>query len=133
MAAASYDLAITNGLCVTASDVAPLDIAVKDGKIAVLAPSGSLVGKGEREIDAEGGYIMASSLWLPRVLCSTINIPPSQAASIATFISKSHLCLEEGSQPTRMRQVPGRQSPEETRPLSRLHRFRKGHLLHLLL
>jgi dihydropyrimidinase len=57
-----YDLVITNGLCITASDIAPLDIAVKDGKIAVLSASGSLKGKGKREIDAEGGYVMACSL-----------------------------------------------------------------------
>lgn len=54
----TYDLVITNGLCVTASDVAPVDIAVKDGKIALLAPSGTLAGKGQREVDAEGGYVM---------------------------------------------------------------------------
>ncbi|KIW03785.1 dihydropyrimidinase [Verruconis gallopava] len=53
-----FDLVVTNGVCVTASDIAPLDIAIKDGKIALLAPSGSLAGTGAREIDAEGGYVM---------------------------------------------------------------------------
>lgn len=54
-----YDLVITNGVCVTAADVAPLDIAIKDEKIVFLAPSGSL-GKTstKRLIDAEGGYVM---------------------------------------------------------------------------
>jgi N-acyl-D-aspartate/D-glutamate deacylase len=61
MGTSLYDLVITNGLCVTASDVASLDIAVSDGKIALLAPSGSLEGKGAREIDAEGGYVMVST------------------------------------------------------------------------
>ena len=61
MDTATYDLVITNGICVTASDIAPLDIAVQEGKIALLAASGSLAGKGKRNIDAEGGYVMASS------------------------------------------------------------------------
>lgn len=58
MTSEPYDLVIINGTCVTASDIAPQDIAVKDGKIAQLAPSGSLKGQGAREIDAEGGYVM---------------------------------------------------------------------------
>jgi dihydropyrimidinase len=60
MTAPSYDLVITNGICVTASDIAPQDIAVKNGKVALLATSGSLKGQGAREIDAEGGYVMVS-------------------------------------------------------------------------
>ena len=55
-----YDLVITNGICVTASDVAPLDIAIHGEKIALLAPSGSLEKQGTRVIDAEGGFIMVS-------------------------------------------------------------------------
>jgi predicted amidohydrolase len=55
-----YDLVITNGICVTASDVAPLDIAIQGEKIALLAPSGSLAKQGTRVIDAEGGFIMVS-------------------------------------------------------------------------
>lgn len=54
-----YDLVITNGICVTAADVAPLDIAVQDGKIVLLAPSGSLgQAKAAKIIDAEGGHVM---------------------------------------------------------------------------
>ena len=80
MDAALYDLVVTNGLCVTASDVASLDIAVNDGKIALLSPSGSLKGKGKREIDAEGSYVMASLIQILLDKCITIDIIPSLAA-----------------------------------------------------
>ena len=54
-----YDLVITNGICVTSSDVAAYDVAIKDEKIALLAPSGSLKDAStKRLIDAEGGYVM---------------------------------------------------------------------------
>ena len=58
----NFDLLIVNGLVVTASDVAKYDIAIKDEKIALLAPPGVL-GKEctERIIDAEGGYVMVST------------------------------------------------------------------------
>ncbi len=59
----SYDLIITNGVCATASDVAPLDVAIKGERIVLLAPSGSLASaKAARIIDAEGGYVMVCSL-----------------------------------------------------------------------
>ncbi|KAI2468218.1 D-hydantoinase [Annulohypoxylon bovei var. microspora] len=59
----TYDLVITNGICVTASDIAALDIAIKDEKITLLAPSGSLAGTSAiRVIDAEGGYIMPGGI-----------------------------------------------------------------------
>lgn len=55
----SYDLLVINGLVVTASDVGPYDIAIKDEKIALLAPRGSLAEiAAKRVIDAEGGYVM---------------------------------------------------------------------------
>ena len=55
----SFDLLIVNGLVVTASDTANYDIAVKDGKIALLTPPGMLShDKATRVIDAEGGYVM---------------------------------------------------------------------------
>ncbi|KAL6234538.1 hypothetical protein BDW75DRAFT_162776 [Aspergillus navahoensis] len=57
-----YDLVITNGVCVTASDVAPLDIAIQGEKIALLAPSGSLAEEATRVIDAEGGFIMPGGI-----------------------------------------------------------------------
>ncbi|KAL2870042.1 uncharacterized protein BJX67DRAFT_378592 [Aspergillus lucknowensis] len=57
-----YDLVITNGLCVTASDVAPLDIAIQGEKIALLASSGSLSNQGKRVIDADGGYVMPGGI-----------------------------------------------------------------------
>lgn len=53
-----FDLLITNGVVVTASDEALLDIAIKDGKIAVLAPSGLVpVASCHRVIDAKHGYV----------------------------------------------------------------------------
>lgn len=56
-----YDLVITNGVCVTASDIAALDLAIKDEKIILQAPSGSLAqANAKRVIDAEGGYVMVS-------------------------------------------------------------------------
>ncbi|KAH8895531.1 D-hydantoinase [Thozetella sp. PMI_491] len=55
---AQYDLVITNGVCVTATDVAPLDVGIKDGKVALLAPSGTLASASATKlIDAEGGYV----------------------------------------------------------------------------
>lgn len=66
-----YDLVITGGVCVTAADIAPLDIAVKDEKIVLLAPSGSLASaKSAMFIDAEGGYVMVSRL--PRYTLASI-------------------------------------------------------------
>ncbi|KAK6086312.1 dihydropyrimidinase [Seiridium cupressi] len=60
---ATYDLVITNGVCVTATDVAAYDIAIKDEKIALLAPSGSLQdAKTHKLMDAEGGYVMPGGI-----------------------------------------------------------------------
>ncbi|KFA65783.1 hypothetical protein S40285_06126 [Stachybotrys chlorohalonatus IBT 40285] len=54
-----YDLVITNGVCVTASDIGAWDLAIKDEKIVLQAPSGSLQHvRAKRVIDAEGGYVM---------------------------------------------------------------------------
>ena len=56
---ASFDLLILNGLVVTASDIGHYDIAIKDEKIALLSPRGSLAdAQAEKVIDAEGGYVM---------------------------------------------------------------------------
>lgn len=55
----SFDLLVINGLVVTASDTANYDIAIKDGKIALLAPPGVLAtSSAKKVIDAEGGYVM---------------------------------------------------------------------------
>lgn len=63
-----FDLVVTNGVCVTAADVAPLDIGIKGGKIVLLGPSGSLSkAKASKLIDAEGGYVMVSWAALPLV------------------------------------------------------------------
>jgi dihydropyrimidinase len=54
-----YDILVVNGLVVTASDTAYYDIAIKDEKIALLAPQGSLSKENAAKvIDAEGGYVM---------------------------------------------------------------------------
>ena len=59
-----FDLLVVNGLVVTASDTANYDIAIKDGKIALLAPPGVLSkDHAKRVIDAEGGYVMVNSLY----------------------------------------------------------------------
>lgn len=59
-----YDLVITGGVCVTATDIAPLDIAIKNEKIILLAPSGSLrEAITARLIDAEGGFVMVSQIY----------------------------------------------------------------------
>ncbi|ETN42713.1 dihydropyrimidinase [Cyphellophora europaea CBS 101466] len=53
-----FDLIITNGLLATASDIAPLDVAIKAGKISLLAPHGVLdTSKAAKVIDAEGAYV----------------------------------------------------------------------------
>ncbi|KAH6652016.1 dihydropyrimidinase [Truncatella angustata] len=58
-----YDLVITNGVCVTATDIAPYDIAIKDEKIVLLSPSGFLKGaRTTRLIDADGGYVMPGGI-----------------------------------------------------------------------
>ncbi|KAI1374457.1 hypothetical protein F4677DRAFT_455456 [Hypoxylon crocopeplum] len=58
-----YDLIITNGVCVTATDIAAFDVAVKGEKIVLLAPSGSLSNAtAKRIIDAEGGYVMPGGI-----------------------------------------------------------------------
>ena len=59
----SFDLLVINGLIVTASDTANYDIAIKDGKIALLAPPGILPrDKATQVIDAEGGYVMPGGI-----------------------------------------------------------------------
>jgi dihydropyrimidinase len=54
----SFDLIIKNGLVATAADVGKYDIGVKDGKIAILAPSLDPVqSPGAKVIDAQGGFV----------------------------------------------------------------------------
>lgn len=58
----SFDLLVINGLVVTASDIANYDIAVKDGKIVLLAPPGVLSkDRAGQVIDAEGGFVMVNT------------------------------------------------------------------------
>ena len=59
----SYDVLVVNGLVVTASDIGHYDIAIKDEKIALLAPTGSFSEThAKRVIDAEGGYVMVGMI-----------------------------------------------------------------------
>lgn len=54
----SFDLIIKNGLVATAADVGKYDIGVKDGKIAILAPSlDPAQSPGAKVIDAQGGFV----------------------------------------------------------------------------
>jgi dihydropyrimidinase len=54
-----YDLLVLNGTVVTAADVGDYDIAIKNGKIALLAPKGALAGlSAQKTIDADGGFVM---------------------------------------------------------------------------
>ena len=54
----SFDLIIKNGIIVTAADVGKYNIGVKDGKIAILAPSiKSEDSPNARVIDAEGAFV----------------------------------------------------------------------------
>ena len=54
----SLDLIIKNGMVATAADVGKYDIGVKNGKIAVLAPSISPKDSpNARVIDAGGAYV----------------------------------------------------------------------------
>ncbi|CAI6096253.1 unnamed protein product [Clonostachys chloroleuca] len=58
-----YDLVITNGVCVTGGDVGAWDLAIKDEKIVLQAPTGSLArASAGRIIDAEGGYVMPGGI-----------------------------------------------------------------------
>jgi hypothetical protein len=55
------DTIILNGTVVTAADIGRYDIGTKDGKIAILAPAGSLAdppSPATRIIDAQGAYVM---------------------------------------------------------------------------
>lgn len=57
----AYDCLIVNGIVVTASDTGRYDIAIKDGKIALLTSTGLLEHTAsKRVIDAEGAYVMVS-------------------------------------------------------------------------
>lgn len=55
----AFDCVVLDGLVITASDVGRYDIAIKDGKIALLAPARSLATvKANKVIDAQGAYVM---------------------------------------------------------------------------
>jgi dihydropyrimidinase len=59
----SFDLIIKNGVVATAADVGKYDIGVKNGKIAVLAPSiRTEDSPNAKVIDAEGGFVTVSGL-----------------------------------------------------------------------
>ena len=53
-----FDCVILNGTVVTATDIGSYDIGIRDGKIQVLATSGSLNEfRAGRVIDAKGAYV----------------------------------------------------------------------------
>lgn len=113
---ADYDLVITNGVCVTATDVAAYDIGIKDEKIVLLAASGSLKEATTKKlIDADGGYVMvcSSATTQKPAVTKTRNSPE---ASIATYICKSRLCSARGLRRTAMRQAHVLPSQVATRP-----------------
>jgi dihydropyrimidinase len=60
---AEFDLLVLNGLVVTHDKTGELDIAVKDGKIAKVVPSGALGRvKAKKTIDAQRGMVMVSAI-----------------------------------------------------------------------
>jgi dihydropyrimidinase len=55
---AEYDLLIINGIVVTDTDVSENAVAIRDGRIAELIPTGEARRvKAERTIDARGAYV----------------------------------------------------------------------------
>lgn len=61
MVTSSYDCLVLDGTVVTAADIGRYDIAIKDGKIALLAPALALKNApAKRVINAEGAYVMVS-------------------------------------------------------------------------
>ncbi|KAF2710738.1 D-hydantoinase [Pleomassaria siparia CBS 279.74] len=57
--ATTYDIIILNGIVVTDTEVAELDVAIKDEKIVKILKRGALGDvKATKTIDAEGGYVM---------------------------------------------------------------------------
>jgi hypothetical protein len=95
-----YDLLVVNGLVVTTSDTAQYDIAIKDGKIALLAPQGSLSQESSiKVIDAKGGYVMVcesgdTCCLFHQNLSDFHNFDISLVALIAMFILKNLLFSE---------------------------------------
>ena len=66
--AVNYDLVIVNGVVVTDTDIAELDIAIKGEKIVKMVPKGQLQdANATKTIDAEGGYVM-----VPHIALSTL-------------------------------------------------------------
>ena len=60
----TFDLLVANGVVVTAGDTANYDVAIKDGKIALLAPPGVLdKSKAAKVVDAEGGFVTVGRSW----------------------------------------------------------------------
>jgi dihydropyrimidinase len=63
---ADLDLAIINGIVVTAEQVGEFDIGIKAGKIAKVVPKGQLAGLlSTKTIDAKGGYVTVIYSLLP--------------------------------------------------------------------
>ncbi len=102
----SYDLLIVNGLVVTASDIGHYDIAIKEEKIALLAPTGSLTELNAKHvIDAEGGYVMVSVFAFHSSVITNTHDLFSQAGSTPTSTSKSRPYLAKAEAQILMRRV----------------------------
>ncbi len=102
----SYDLLIVNGLVVTASDIGHYDIAIKDEKIALLAPTGSLTELNAKHvIDAEGGYVMVRVFAFHSSVITNTHDLFSQAGSTPTSTSKSRPYLAKAEAQILMRRV----------------------------
>ena len=72
----SYDCIVLNGTVVTAADVGCCDVAIKDGKIMLLAPAGHLAQtSATRVIDAEGAYVMVWYLSRRSGICTNVLQP----------------------------------------------------------
>ncbi|KEQ99274.1 hypothetical protein AUEXF2481DRAFT_36590 [Aureobasidium subglaciale EXF-2481] len=75
--ASKFDLIVINGVIVTATDVIPCCIGIKDGKIHTLAPAFTSEEVGDaRIIDAEGAYVMPGGVDAHVHLCQDLKTGP---------------------------------------------------------
>ncbi|GAA5976719.1 hypothetical protein JCM10908_005606 [Rhodotorula pacifica] len=75
MSLPAFDLLIKNGIVVTAADQVHADIAVRDGKVVMLA-QGLTAPEGCKVIDAEGGFVT------PGLVDSHVHVAQSAAKSL---------------------------------------------------
>lgn len=105
-----FDLLIKNGIVVTASDEVRADVAVKDGKVVMLA-LGLEAPEDCRVIDAEGGYVTVRgrapcSSKIPRsALTSSSACSPDWSTRTCTSPSRLQRHWAQRAQTTGPRQV----------------------------